>query len=169
MPYLRIAALFLATGLLASCGLDPRLKEPPQVAFSGKPVQMPVAVRALHSYGKFLMAGNKLNINAKCQYTFAGRSGRFVTPTILTLPMTDKEQTITIKCTYPARGGKVARATYTKTTSFDRAYLTGWSKYVSNIEAGGAPWSRLQLRAAIDERGVRVLPTQIIMVLEDPA
>lgn len=169
MPYLRIAALLLATGLLASCGLDPRLKDPPKVAFSGKPVQMPIAVRALHTYGKFLTAGNKLNINAKCQYTFAGRSGRFVTPTILTLPMTDKEQTIKIQCTYPGRGGKIARGTYTTTTSFDRVYLTGWSKYVSNIEAGGAPWSRLQHNAAIDKRGARVLPTQIIMVLDDPS
>jgi hypothetical protein len=85
---------------------------------------------------------------------------------ILTLPMTDEVRSITLDCTHKGTDGVILRNVFSVETNSDRNRPARFSRYVSNVEANRAPWSLKDAKAAIDGRGVRLLPRQIVMVME---
>lgn len=169
--------LFAAASLLTALAVGGCSAPQPEVQFSGQAVSLPVTFLGSAYVPATLGGANLLNSPVECSYSFAGRTGRFVTPETIVFEHTDELRTLRLDCSFrtevssQASQGRMVphagRITGSVETSFSRLANR---RTIGRI---GGDRSRIRYprnsqlirlrRNLIQTQGVQMLPLQVVV------
>jgi hypothetical protein len=168
---------------LTACADD---VSPPVKKYNGEQILQPIKLLGAVHIGQSTttpLHTQSLNIATTCDYRVGSKKGRFTTPAVIYVPLTDKKQELSFKCRYtvpkrsanfilPKRTLQLPAVKITKTASINSSWnrwsserYHGYLIIPNKLRIPSGLWTDKQFKAAVEDHGVQTFYSTLILVM----